>query len=108
MHKAELIIKHATGLVCSKNGGQVTDEFPEFIDVYKKFHKFASWLMSPKSRSRKIIIEIPLPNLTRVGGCVILFHALLRIKFVLDLHLAHTSCPEDFKKLGAAATCGVV
>ena len=105
MHKAELIIKHATGLARRKKGGKVTDEFPEFVDVYKKFHKFASWLMSSKARSRfddfrkyaqsinMVVIEIPLPNLTRVGGCVILFQALLRLRFVFELYVKHASCP---------------
>ena len=96
MHRAELIMKHATGQAVRRRGRTVVDENPAFIKIYKKFHIFASWLMSKKARSRfeklkefaakngMIVIELQLPNGTRVGGCLIMFHSLFRNKFVMD------------------------
>ena len=96
MHRAELILKHATGQAIRKRGRVVIDENKEFLALYKVFHLFASWLMSKKARARfenlrsfakqngRIIVEIQLPNGTRVMGCLIMFHGLLRNKFIMD------------------------
>jgi hypothetical protein len=95
MYKADLILKHATGLVQRKYNNEVVDSNDQFMDLYNRFLKFARWLMSKKARSRytnladwckknsKKCIEIPLPNTTRVSGCVITMQALLRMKFII-------------------------
>ncbi|KAL7575527.1 hypothetical protein ACA910_020109 [Epithemia clementina (nom. ined.)] len=89
MHKAELILKHATGIAVHKRGGVIVDNNPSFMSVFKKVHTFASWLMSVRARSRftklrdatkqrgQKVTEITLPNATRVAGTNVLFQALL-------------------------------
>ena len=96
MHRAELIMKHATGQAVRRRGKVVIDENKEFTELYKVVHIFASWLMSSKKRSRfeklrqwamkngRVIIEIPIPNATRIGSCIIMIHGLIRNKFVMD------------------------
>ena len=100
MHRAELILKHATGIAVRKRRGEVIDENPSFLRVYKIFLKFGSWLMSGRAKrfdlvkdyaekNGKAIIEIPMPNQTRVGGCGIMFHGFIRIKHVTDAYYHH-------------------
>ena len=36
MHKAELILKHATGLATWKKKGQIVDSNPTFVKIYKR------------------------------------------------------------------------
>lgn len=90
MHKAELILKHATGLCTRSVRGVVVDSNESFVKVYSKFFKFASWLMSKRSPSRfkryrnwnikhgRVVNDIPMPNDTRVAGCPIMFQGFLR------------------------------
>ena len=46
MHKAKLILKHATGLATWKKKGQIVDSNPTFVKIYKSFYNFGAWLMS--------------------------------------------------------------
>jgi hypothetical protein len=96
MHRAELMIKHATGLATRSKDNQICDSNPSFVHVYKKFYGFASWLMSGHARSRienlkaysiqrnKVVVDIVIPNATRVAGCVLLIQFLIRNKFPMD------------------------
>ena len=89
MCKAELILKHATGLATQKKKGQVVDSNPTFVKIYKTFYNFAAWLMSSMKCQQfvklskwaesqyKVIVEIPLPNTTHVAGCLTLFQYLI-------------------------------
>ena len=52
MHRAKLILKHATGQAVRRQGGTVIDENKTFVNLFKVFHIFSSWLMSRKARSR--------------------------------------------------------
>ena len=97
MHRAELILKHSTGLAVRKKKGEVVDSNEEFMTVYRKFFKFAAWMMSSRAKrfeklrsyalkhGRKVI-KVSMPNTTRVGGCIITFHDLFRNKFVTDMY----------------------
>jgi hypothetical protein len=112
MHKADLVIKHATGLCKRYLDGSPVDENPDFMELYDKFLNFARWFMSKKKRSRydnfaawchkngKVCIEIPLPNKTRVSGCVIIMQALLRLKWLMQAYAnqAFGGCAE-FKRM---------
>lgn len=96
MHKAELMIKHATGLATRSKDKRICDSNPSFVNVYKKFFAFASWLMSGHAKSRienlkaysiqrnKVVVDIVIPNATRVAGCVLLIQFLMRNKFPMD------------------------
>ena len=44
MHKADLIVKHATGIATRKKKGVIVDSNPSFVDLYVKFYKFFAWL----------------------------------------------------------------
>ena len=102
MHKAELILKHATGLVQRSRNREVIDSNPDFIQVYSVAKGFAAWLMSSRAPQRfqnlcdhaarmgAIVIAIPLPNETRVSGCILLIVALLRNKWIMDDYAART------------------
>lgn len=95
MHKADLMLKHATGLVTRSHDNRVIDANEPFMELYDTFLKFARWLMSKKAPARynnllqwckknsKTCIEISLPNKTRVAGCVITIQCLLRMKFIM-------------------------
>ena len=99
MHRAELVLKHATGLVQRFRKGVLIDSFPEFCELYGKFKKLAGWVTSKhafhrweklKKKAEELgftLILIPMPNDTRVGGCVILIQALLRNKWFFDLYV---------------------
>jgi hypothetical protein len=50
MHRAELIIKHATGQVVRKENNQVVDLFEECEALCLNFRKFASWIMSKRAK----------------------------------------------------------
>ena len=113
MHKAELVLKHATGLVQRYHNRQLMDSNTEFLELWQIFKQFASWLTSKKSpkRMRKFreaciamgmkIVSIPLPNDTRVAGLILTIQALLRCKFVMDAYSTLTGFRSDpkFKKL---------
>ena len=96
MHRADLIIKHATGLVERKRNKVVVDSNDQFMKLYKTFQDFASWLMNKVARNsrynkldewckknKKRLTEIPIPNTTRVAGCALLMQALIRNKFIM-------------------------
>ena len=106
MHRAELILKHATGLAVRKKKGEVVDSNPKFMTIYQKFFKFAAWLMSSRAKrwdnlrawaqkNGRVLIAIPMPNMTRVGGCMIMFHGLIRNKFVMDAYVNDTFDNKD-------------
>ena len=98
MHRAELILKHATGLAVRKRHGEVIDSNPSFMKIYQIFFKFSSWLMSSRSPKRfqrlkeyaqknhRHIIKIQMPNTTRVTGCIIMTHDLFRDKHTMDAY----------------------
>jgi hypothetical protein len=50
MHRAELIIKHATSQVVRKENNQVVDSFEECETLHLNFHKFASWIISKRAK----------------------------------------------------------
>ena len=52
MHKAELILKHATGLVERYNNHILMDSNKLFCDCWMIFKKFASWLTAKKAPHR--------------------------------------------------------
>jgi hypothetical protein len=107
MHKAELLVKHACGLVQRKRGGTVVDENPPFLRIFKKMHGFGSWLMSVRARNRWLkfkahseqngmkVIEIPLPNQTRVAGTMILYQGMIRNKCAMDMYAARAGFGGD-------------
>ena len=102
MHKAELILKHATGLVQRSRNKIIIDANPEFVEAYGIAKKFAAWLMSSRAPQRwesfkdfankmgAVVIMIPLPNETRVSGCILLIIGLLRNKWIMDEYAAST------------------
>ena len=112
MHKAELVLKHATGLVQRYQNRILMDSNPSFIEFWFIFKKFSAWLMSSKAPRRFQnfrencesygcqVIKIPLPNDTRVGGIVLSLETLARLKWAMDQYalLAAGSDPK-FAKL---------
>jgi hypothetical protein len=52
MHKADLILKHATGLCTRYLDNTLVDTNEPFIELNNTFQKFAKWFMSKKKRSR--------------------------------------------------------
>jgi hypothetical protein len=90
MHKAELILKHATGLATRSADNVIVDSNESFVRIHSKFLKFASWLMSKRAPARfkryrswnlkhgRKVNDIPIPNDTRVAGCPIMFQGFLR------------------------------
>ena len=110
MHRAELILKHATGLAIRRRGGRVIDQFPGFVDTYKKALKLASILMTKRkkrfqalrdyaTKNHQVVVEIRMPNTTRVLGCALTFHDLLRDKYVMDDYNSQEfSVDKDFRE----------
>ena len=100
MHKTDLVLKHATGLVVRTRNKQTIDSNPSFTSLYKTIREFVSWLMNKVARSRynnlkqhcatknRRVIEIPLPNKTRVAGVAIMYKALIRNKWEMDAYAA--------------------
>ena len=112
MHRCELVLKHATGLVKRYKKKVLVDSFPPFIDVWEKFKIFASWLCSAKAKQRfetfkrgaakhgRKVVAISLPNETRVSGCVFTSHDLLRDKYAMDEYCRNAvKSDPQFKKL---------
>ena len=111
MHKAELVLKHATGLVQRYQNRILIDSNDSFCDLWSVFKKFASWLTSSKAPHRwerlkdgvkkfggKIVL-IPLPNDTRVGGLVLSIHNLFRDKPCMDEYCKTATLSDpNFKK----------
>ena len=107
MHKAELVVKHATGIAERTEAKKVVDTNLPFRALYKKFHKFASWLMSKRSPARwnnfknfclqnnSVVIEIALPGDTRVAGVEIMFQSLIRIKWQMDDYASRAFAPGE-------------
>ena len=99
MHRAELVLKHATGLVERYRKGVLIDSFPDFCDLYGKFKKLGGWVTSKhafhrweklKKKAEELgyhLILLPIPNDTRVMGCIILIQAFLRNKWFFDLYV---------------------
>ena len=93
MHRAELVLKHATGLIQRYQNKTLIDSFPAFVDAWQVAKEFASYLCSRKAYHRFekfksvvsslgwVVVSIPLPNDTRVGGCVLSMETLLRILY---------------------------
>ena len=52
MHKTNLVLKHATGLVVRTCNKQTIDSNPSFTTLCKTIHEFASWLMNKVARSQ--------------------------------------------------------
>ena len=109
MHRAELILKHGTGIAVRRRGGSIQDEFPDFVKVYKAALKLVALVMNKRTKKfeeirqyaakhNMVAIELPIPNSTRVNGCVIMFHGLLRMKFVFDSYYAKESPDNEFKR----------
>ena len=100
MHKTDLVLKHATGLVVRTRNKQTIDSNPSFTSLYRTIREFVSWLMNKVARSRynnlkqhcatknRRVIEIPLPNKTRVAGVAIMYKALIRNKWEMDAYAA--------------------
>ena len=100
MHKTDLVLKHATGLVVRTCNKQMIDSNPSFTTLYKAISEFASWLMNKVADSRynnskqhcatknRWVIEIPLPNKTHVAGVSIMYKALIRNKWEMDTYAA--------------------
>ena len=98
MHKTDLVLKHATGLVVRTHNKQTIDSNPSFTTLYKTIREFASWLMNKVARSRynnlkqhcamknQRVIEIPLLNKTRVARVAIMYKALIRNKGEMDAY----------------------
>ena len=111
MHKAELVLKHATGLVVRTRDKRVVDDNKAFVELYSEFKNFAAWLMSKKANHRfdtvrtemermnQSVVQIPLPNETRVSGCVLTIQYLLRNKWCFDDYASrHFGTDPDFKE----------
>ena len=108
MHRSELILKHATGIAVRKRRGEVIDDNPSFREIYKIFLVFCAWLMSNRARQRfenlrdwaknngRVVIEIAMPNQTRVGGCGIMFHGCIRNKHAMDDY--YNQCRDSDKE----------
>ena len=110
MHKAELVLKHATGLVVRTKNKEIIDDNKSFVELYTEFKKFAAWLMSKKANHRfdnvredmermnQSVVQIPLPNETRVSGCVLTIQYLLRNKWCFDDYVNRNfGTDPDFK-----------
>ena len=107
MHKAELVVKHATGIAERTEAKKVVDTNIPFRALYKKFHKFSSWLMSKRCPARwsnfknfclhnnSVVVEIALPGDTRVAGVQIMFQSLIRIKWQMDDYASRTFAAGD-------------
>ena len=98
MHKTDLVLKHATGLVVRTCNKQTIDSNPSFTTLYKTICEFALWLMNKVACSRynnlkqhcamknRWVIEIPLPNKTHVAGVAIMYKALICNKWEMDAY----------------------
>ena len=49
MHRAELVLKHATGLIKRYQNKTLIDSFPAFVDAWQVAKEFASYLCSRKA-----------------------------------------------------------
>ena len=98
MHKTDLVLKHATGLVVRTYNKQTIHSNPSFTTLYKTIHEFASWLLNKVAHSQynnlkqhcamknQWVIEIPLPNKTRVARVAIMYKALICNKWEMDAY----------------------
>ena len=101
MHKTDLVLKHAIGLVVRACNKQTINSNPSFTTLNKTIQEFSSWLMNKVARSQynnlkqhcetknRWVIEIPLPNKTHVARVAIMYKALIRNKWEMDAYAAH-------------------
>ena len=107
VHKAKLVLKHATGLVKRYHNRQLMDSNDTFVELWQVFKQFAAWLTCKKAphRFKKFrdsciqmgftIIKIPMPNDTRIAGLVLTIQALLRCMWAMRHYVTLTIKSDD-------------
>jgi hypothetical protein len=98
MHKIQLAIVHATGMVQRSEKGKVADQFPECEELWKKAQAASSYLMEKRAKGRykqfHALMQshshhhnrIAMPNSTRAAGILIQWDSLIREKFNLVVY----------------------
>jgi hypothetical protein len=91
------------------------DSNPSFVNVFKVFNLFASWLMSGHACScmenlkayslshNKVVIDIGLPNATRVAGVVLVMQFLMQRTSGQWMSMLH----DDYMVVMRSSTKGI-